>query len=279
MEHRPFSDSWKYWIWSNVHQGSSKDDIFGILLQQGYDFEDIVDELGHRPEVDLEDLLKVPVPQGTVSESRYEPRKNAILKANFAVPAKRIEDKNAEIYTVSNFMSKKECQKMVDIICSQLSPSELTTDEIDKHFRTSRTCYMTHLDNEFVKKIDKRICDAIGIKAECSEEIQGQHYEIGQEFKAHTDFFEPDSDEFEKHAKKKGQRTWTFMVYLNDVEEGGETKFVALHKKFRPKTGKAIIWNNLLPDGSPNHKTTHHALPIKKGTKTVITKWFRESSE
>jgi prolyl 4-hydroxylase len=75
-----------------------------------------------------------------------------------------------------------------------------------------------------------------------------------------------------------GQRTFTFMIYLNDVEAGGETNFVNIKQGFRPLTGTAVIWNSLNQDGSPNSFTMHHALPVQKGFKAIITKWFRSSS-
>ena len=67
----------------------------------------------------------------------------------------------------------------------------------------------------------------MGINSSYSEIIQGQIYEIGQEFKVHTDTFEGAA--FEEHTKERGQRTYTFMIYLNDVEEGGETEFPELN--------------------------------------------------
>jgi prolyl 4-hydroxylase len=36
-----------------------------------------------------------------------------------------------------------------------------------------------------------------------------------------------------------------------------------------------LIWNNALPDGAPNQNTLHAARPVIKGTKYVVTKWFR----
>jgi prolyl 4-hydroxylase len=74
----------------------------------------------------------------------------------------------------------------------------------------------------------------------------------------------------------RGQRTWTFMVYLNEGMKGGGTKFFAIHRVFTPKKGTAVVWNNLYPDGSPNHDTLHSGLPVEAGHKIVITKWFRE---
>jgi prolyl 4-hydroxylase len=109
-----------------------------------------------------------------------------------------------------------------------------------------------------------------------AEGVQGQHYVIGQEFKQHTDFFEPGTDEYLLHTSSKGNRTWTFMVYLNDVLEGGGTRFIDLKHMIQPQRGRAVIWNNLKEDGTPNYKTLHAGMPVIAGHKTIITKWFRE---
>ena len=65
------------------------------------------------------------------------------------------------------------------------------------------------------------------------------------------------------------------MVYLNTPEKGGGTCFPELGHTVMPSTGKALVWNNLLPSGQPNRNTIHHALPVEKGYKAVLTKWFR----
>jgi prolyl 4-hydroxylase len=99
---------------------------------------------------------------------------------------------------------------------------------------------------------------------------------VGQEFKAHTDYFEPNTDEYVKFAGDRGNRTWTFMIYLNETKKGGGTNFVKLDKIFYPKKGAAVVWNNLCKDGIPNPNSMHAGMPVEKGEKVVITKWFRE---
>ncbi len=66
------------------------------------------------------------------------------------------------------------------------------------------------------------------------------------------------------------------MIYLCDVEEGGETNFPRLGLKVPPRRGTLLIWNNMRPDGSPNGETVHAALPVMRGTKYVLTRWYRE---
>ena len=65
------------------------------------------------------------------------------------------------------------------------------------------------------------------------------------------------------------------MVYLNVPEEGGATAFPTLDYQVDPRKGMVLIWNNMKPDGTPNINTLHAGTPVTKGTKYVLTKWFR----
>ena len=93
--------------------------------------------------------------------------------------------------------------------------------------------------------------------------------------KPHWDYYEPGTNLFERYAGVRGNRTWTFMVYLNDEMVGGATRFTRLGLAFKPKLGMALFWNNLKPDGSPNPATMHCGEPVISGVKVIITKWFR----
>jgi prolyl 4-hydroxylase len=112
-----------------------------------------------------------------------------------------------------------------------------------------------------------------------SEGIQAQRYDVGQQFKPHWDYFEPGTKEYLRFAGTRGNRTWTFMVYLNEGMEGGGTRFTELGHTFQPKTGLAVLWNNLKSDGTPNTFTKHSGEPVLSGHKIIITKWFRAIGE
>ena len=175
---------------------------------------------------------------------------------------------------MENFLNADECDQVTQLIKSKLRPSAIASSGIyDPSFRTSRTCDLGVMSDPLIADVDRRICQMIGIDSSFSEIIQGQYYEKGQEFKAHTDYFE--GEQIEQYAKVQGQRTYTFMVYLNEVEQGGGTEFVRLKKTIQPRKGMAIIWNNLNTDGSCNVNTMHHAHPVGRGWKSIITKWFR----
>ena len=63
---------------------------------------------------------------------------------------------------------------------------------------------------------------------------------------------------------------------LRTLEAGGGTRFCVPGKIIRPEAGKLLAWNNRRADGSPNPATLHQGMKVRKGTKYVLTKWFRE---
>jgi prolyl 4-hydroxylase len=66
------------------------------------------------------------------------------------------------------------------------------------------------------------------------------------------------------------------MVYLNEPEDGGATRFKKIGKTIQPETGKLLTWNNLTPDEMPNQATLHQGMKVRRGTKYILTKWFRQ---
>ncbi|MFM6853103.1 MAG: prolyl hydroxylase family protein [Sphingopyxis sp.] len=189
--------------------------------------------------------------------------------------ARKVPGRSIEQFLIPAFLTLDECAGLMRRIDSAVRPSTITDDIGDPLFRTSSTGDLDHGD-PLVAAIDARICDLTGIDRAFGEPLQGQRYEVGQEFKAHTDYFEPGGVDFDEHTALAGQRTWTVMAYLNRVEAGGATRFTAIDKIVQPEPGKIVAWCSLTPDGAVNPATIHHALKVRKGRKYVITKWFRE---
>lgn len=125
-------------------------------------------------------------------------------------------------------------------------------------------------------EIEAAIVAFTGLNPAHGEPLQGQRYAVGQEFKAHTDYFATKGEDYKKYCAKTGNRTWTVMLYLNEPEAGGATRFKAIDKIVQPEAGKLLAWNNLRPDGRGNPSTIHHGMKVRAGTKYVLTKWFRE---
>ena len=189
--------------------------------------------------------------------------------------AQRVPRRNLELYIQRNYIDPAECAKFVDMIDRACRPSTLANFNGDVSFRTSETCDLASSDPA-VAELEQRIADFVGIALEFGEPLQGQRYAVGQEFKAHTDYFEPSADDFDKFCAKSGNRTWTVMIYLDRPTAGGATRFTEIDKIVQPEVGKALAWNNRLPDGKLNPATMHHGMKVRAGTKHILTKWFRE---
>jgi prolyl 4-hydroxylase len=199
-----------------------------------------------------------------------------LTRLDSGIPVQQVLTAKLQLYVLDGFMNDQECDRVIEISRQHLRPSTMTTGDRDKDYRTSTTCDLALLDDPFISRIDEKISRTLGIRLPYSEGIQAQRYEAGQEFKQHTDYFVPGTEEYDAYAGYRGQRTWTFTVYLNEEMTGGGTRFFAIDKTFAPRKGTAIIWNNLTANGRPNPHTLHAGLPVKTGHKIIITKWFRE---
>ncbi|MBH5322970.1 2OG-Fe(II) oxygenase [Aurantiacibacter sediminis] len=189
--------------------------------------------------------------------------------AAYKVPADDIE-----LYAVGDFMTPAECAKMMELIDATARPSVVFDIDYSEGYRTSYSGDVDPYD-PFVKKISRRIDDLIGVESEFGETIQGQRYMPGQEFQPHHDWFHPDTSYWEHEMSRGGQRSYTTMVFLNDVEAGGTTDFIDIGISIEPKPGVLLAWNNAKPDGTTNPMTMHAGRPVQQGSKYIITKWYR----
>lgn len=190
----------------------------------------------------------------------------------------RVPTRELELFIVRGFLDPGICAALIERIDDRRRPSEIADDVGIANFRTSETCDLDWRD-PVVAEVDRRIAELLGLPLDASEPLQGQRYAPGQEFKPHTDTFEPGGYDFYLHTAQTGQRTWTAMIYLNEPEEGGATRFKRIGKTIHPETGKLLAWNNLLQDGQPNPATLHQGMKVRRGTKYVLTKWFREHQQ
>ena len=187
----------------------------------------------------------------------------------------RLPSPKLTLFVQRQFLDADTCAGLVARIDADRRPSTLTDHNGDAAFRTSETCDLDNADS-LVATVNARIAAATGIDPALGEPLQGQRYAVGQEFKAHTDYFEPNGADYHAHTQVAGNRTWTIMVYLNHVEAGGATRFKAVDKTVQPEAGKLVAWSNRRADGTLNPATIHHGMKVRAGTKYIITKWFRE---
>jgi len=169
-----------------------------------------------------------------------------------------------EIFTINDFLTEEEC----DYLCSEIEQNSTRSQvagtgseaSSTSYTRTSSTSALS-LSDSVVDQITERMSLELDIPKENGEKMQGQLYEVGQEFKHHYDYFTDDA--YYNHCLASGQRTYTFMVYLNDTEEGGETNFLNLYNySIKPKKGMAVVWKNSNGHGTENPASLHAGMPV-----------------
>ena len=68
----------------------------------------------------------------------------------------------------------------------------------------------------------------------------------------------------------------TFLVFLNEDFEGGETEFPKAGIAFRGRTGDGLFFANVTRDGRPDPLTLHAGRPPTRGEKWILSQWIRE---
>lgn len=70
----------------------------------------------------------------------------------------------------------------------------------------------------------------------------------------------------ENMRREVANRILVFTLYLNDVDQGGETEFLFQKRRVTPKKGRLVIW-------PPSFLHTHRGNPPLSGDKYIVTGW------
>lgn len=185
------------------------------------------------------------------------------------------------IRSIRGFASPVECAWLASFAKPQLGPAtvfdKVTGKQIqdptrDNSFLALRIAEM----NVFTEVIRQRISAATALPVPLFEPAQILHYAVGQRFKPHHDFLDPANRAYDDSLRRFGQRIATFLIYLNDGYEGGETSFPAIGLNFRARIGDALFFANVNRDGSPDLMTIHAGLPPTSGEKWLFSQWIRD---
>ena len=125
--------------------------------------------------------------------------------------------------------------------------------------------------------LQARMSAACGLAERCMEAPTVLHYAPGEEIREHYDFVDPNiSDDYPAEIARNGQRLVTFIIYLNDDYDGGETAFGKLGFEHKGRRGGGIYFVNALPDLSPDMRMVHAGKPTTRGEKWIVTQFIRD---
>jgi predicted 2-oxoglutarate/Fe(II)-dependent dioxygenase YbiX len=129
--------------------------------------------------------------------------------------------------------------------------------------------------NMVLMLLRQRIAATAGIAFGRLETPQILHYSVGQQFKPHFDFLDPSMSGHARDLAVRGQRVATFLIYLNDDYEGGETEFPRLGIRHKARKGDGLLFWNVDESGRPDLRMLHAGTPPTRGEKWVLSQWLR----
>lgn len=126
--------------------------------------------------------------------------------------------------------------------------------------------------------IRERIANTMGVPVSHLERTSVFRYLPGQTFGAHFDFLMP-SPQLNAEIAEMGQRPLTFLIYLNDAFEAGETHFLRLGRKLKPGAGGALFFRSVDDAGAPDEMTEHEGAPPTSGEKWLLSQFIRDKPQ
>ncbi|KAF6994317.1 hypothetical protein CFC21_011047 [Triticum aestivum] len=193
------------------------------------------------------------------------------------------------------FLSDAECDHMIELAKDKLEKSMVADNEsgksVQSEVRTSSGMFLEKRQDEVVARIEERIAAWTFLPSENGESIQILHYKNGEKYEPHYDYFHDKNNQ-----ALGGHRIATVLMYLSNIEKGGETIFpnaegkLTQHKDetasecakngyaVKPVKGNALLFFSLHPDATTDPDSLHGSCPVIEGQKWSATKWIHVRS-
>lgn len=187
-----------------------------------------------------------------------------------------------KVAVLPNFLSHQECDHLISVAKSRLMPATVIDPVTGAHVpnkdRSSYNACFNPREDQTITLIEERIANVTMLPVENGEGLQVLRYQLNQEYKPHFDYFDPKLTGSAPALSEGGQRVATMLMYLADVEEGGETIFPEVGLSVKPKKGNAILFWSVLPNMEVDPFSLHGSAPVIRGEKWTCTKWIREGA-
>ena len=193
-------------------------------------------------------------------------------KSNNKFTIKKHGNNNYFLYEIDNILSNEECDRLIkygknkrllDSTIFNNNKSIITNDRI------SKTAWFQLHENEIETKCSNIAKTLTNKNDNNLERLQLVYYTEGGYFRPHHDATK------QSYLKTiVSSREYTLLIYLNDVEKGGETIFPFLNLEITPKKGKGILFRTLDDNDKIIPESYHGGKPVIKGEKWICNKWI-----
>lgn len=198
-------------------------------------------------------------------------------------------------FIYKGFLTDEECDHLIHLAKDKLQKSMVADNDsgksIESEVRTSSGMFLNKAQDDIVAGVEARIAAWTFLPADNGESLQILHYELGQKYEPHFDYF------YDKiNQELGGHRVATVLMYLSDVKRGGETVFPDSEAKVtqpkdddwsdcakngyavKPNKGDALLFFSLHPNTTTDPLSLHGSCPVIEGEKWSATKWIHVRS-
>lgn len=198
-------------------------------------------------------------------------------------PGRLVHD-DPRIAAYPRFVSDRVCDWLIERARGRLERARVydvvTQTDIVADSRTNSFAVFNIVESDLVQQmVQARMSVSCGQPMSHMEAATVLHYAVGEQIGNHYDFVDPAQPGYEEEIARRGHRVVTFLVYLNEGYEGGETVFPTLGVSHRGQRGEALLFVNTHADGQPDLRMVHNGRPPTSGEKWLFSQFIRNRPE
>ncbi|KAF6146172.1 hypothetical protein GIB67_005820 [Kingdonia uniflora] len=194
-------------------------------------------------------------------------------------------------FLFKGFLSDEECDHFITLAKDKMEKSMVADNasgkSVESEVRTSSGMFLNKQQDDIVSNVEDRLAAWTFLPIENGEAMQILHYEHGQKYEPHFDYF---SDPV--NQQMGGHRYATVLMYLSNVVKGGETVFPDSEAQLnqpkddslsdcakegyavKPRKGDALLFFGLHLNTTTDPRSLHGSCPVIEGEKWSATKWI-----
>jgi hypothetical protein len=191
-------------------------------------------------------------------------------------------DLNAEplVRAVDAFISPAACDWLIARARGRLTRARVYDPvsrlDVVRATRSNSVANFSLADVELLDVLlQAKMSRACGIPMNHMEAPAVLHYSVGEEASDHFDFVNPNTPDYAQEIACNGQRVMTFLVYLNEDYEGGETDFPKLGFSHKGRRGHGLFFVNAYSDMQPDLRMLHAGRAPTRGEKWIVSQFIR----
>jgi prolyl 4-hydroxylase len=289
---REVDTAWQEWLTTNVDRGCTPESMVEAMVQAGFDADAAGEIVRRASSAQLAEKRAETGTEAAVIDKPTEEETRAYdydacpvavgntVRAHDRDIAVRVHFERPQVIAFDDVLSRDECDELIERARHRLKRSTTVNPESGREdviqLRTSEGFWFQRCEDAFIERLDRRISALMNWPLEHGEGLQILHYTKGGEYRPHFDYFPPGQGGSLLHTSRGGQRVATLIVYLSDVDGGGETVFPDAGLAVMARQGGAIYFRYMNGRRQLDPLTLHGGAPVTSGEKWIMTKWMRE---